>query len=46
MVQNGASQKHLGLILDEKVTFNNHIRSNLTTVNKLTSTVKFSKVIN
>ena len=39
-VQNSANQKHLGLILDEKVTFNDHIISKLTTVNKLISTLK------
>ena len=30
-VQNSASEKHLGLILDEKLTFNDHITSKLTT---------------
>ena len=39
-VQNSANQKHLGLILDEKLTFNDHITSKLTTVNKLTSTLR------
>ena len=33
-IQNIANQKHLGLILDEKLTFNDHITSKLTTVNK------------
>ena len=33
-VQNSANQKHLGLILDEKLTFNYHITSKITTVNK------------
>ena len=28
-VQKSANQKHLGLILDEKLTFNNHITSKL-----------------
>ena len=37
-VQKSANQKHHGLILDEKVTFNDHATSKLTTVNKLTST--------
>ena len=40
MVQNSANQKHLGLIVDEKLTFNDHITSKLTTVNKLTSTLR------
>ena len=40
MVQKSANQKHLGLILDEKLTFNDHITSKLTTVNKLTSTLR------
>ena len=35
-----ANQKHLGLILDEKLTFNDHITSKLTIVNKLTSTLR------
>ena len=35
-----ANQKHLGLILDKKLTFNDHITSKLTTVNKLTSTLR------
>ena len=39
-VQKSANQKHLGLILDEKLTFNDHITSKLTTVNKLTSTLR------
>ena len=39
-VQKSANQKHLGLILDEKLTFNDHITSKLTTVNKLISTLK------
>ena len=39
-VQKSANQKHLGLILDEKLlTFNDHIKSKLTTVNKLASTL-------
>ena len=36
IVQNSANQKHLGLILDKKLTFNDHIASKLTTVKKLT----------
>ena len=36
-VQKSANQKHLGLILDKKLTFNDHITSKFTTVNKLTS---------
>ena len=40
MVQKSANQKHLGLILDEKLTFNDHITSKLTTVNKLASTLR------
>ena len=40
MVQNSANQKCLGLILDEKLTFNDHITSKLTTVNKSTSTLR------
>ena len=39
-VQNSVNQKHLGLILDEKLTFNDHIPSKLTTVNKLASTLR------
>ena len=39
-VQNSVNQKHLGLILDEKLTFNDHIPFKLTTVNKLTSTLR------
>ena len=39
-VQKSANQKHLVLILDEKLTFNDHITSKLTTVNKLTSTLR------
>ena len=37
-VLKSANQKHLGLILDKKLTFNDHITSKRTTVNKLTST--------
>ena len=40
MFQNSASQKHLGLILGEKLTFDDHITSKFTTVNKLTSTLR------
>ena len=40
MVQKSANQKHLGLILDEKLTFDDHITSKLTTVNKLISTLR------
>ena len=39
-VQISANQKHLGLILDEKLTFNDHITSKLTTANKLASTLR------
>ena len=39
-VQKSSNQKHLGLILDEKLTFNDHITSKLTIVNKLTSTLR------
>ena len=39
-VQKSANQKHLGLILDENLTFNDHVTSKLTTVNKLTSTLR------
>ena len=39
-VPNSANQKHLGLILDEKLIFNDHITSRLITVNKLTSTLR------
>ena len=38
-VQKSANQKHLGLILNEKLTFNDLITSKLTTVNKLKSTL-------
>ena len=31
-VQKGANPKHLGLILEKKLTFNDHITSTLTTV--------------
>ena len=40
IVQNSANQKHLGLILDKEVTFNDHIASKLTTVNKVTVTLR------
>ena len=40
MVQKSVNQKHIGLILDEKLTFNDHITSKLTTANKLTSTLR------
>ena len=36
IVQNSANQKHLGLILDKEVTFNDQ----LTTVNKVTVTLR------
>ena len=39
-VQESANQKHLGLIFHKKLTFNEHITSKLTTVNKLTSTFR------
>ena len=39
-IQNCAIQKHLGLILDENLTFNDHITPKLTNLNKLTSTLK------
>ena len=39
-VQKSANQKHLDLTLDEKLTFNDHITSKLTIVNKLTSTLR------
>ena len=39
-VQKSANQKPLGLILDEKLTFIDHITSKLTTVNKLISTLR------
>ena len=39
-VQKSANQKHLGLFSDEKLTSNDHITSKLTTVNKLTSTLR------
>ena len=39
-VQKSADQKHLALLLDEKFTFNDHITSKLTTVSKLTSTLR------
>ena len=39
-VQKSANQKHLGLILGEKLTFNEHITAKVTTVNTLTSTLK------
>ena len=39
-VQKSANQKHLDLILDEKLTFNDHITSKLAIVNKLTSTLR------
>ena len=40
IVQNSANQKHLGLILDKELTFNDHIASKLTTVNKLAITLR------
>ena len=39
-IQKSANQKHLGLVLDKKLTFNDHITSKLTTVNKLISTLR------
>ena len=39
-VQKCANQKHLRLILDEKLTFYDHITAKLTTVNKLASTLR------
>ena len=33
-VQNSTNQKHLGVILDEKLKFNDHIISKFSTVNK------------
>ena len=39
-VQQSANEKHLGVILDEKLTFNGDITSKLTTVNKSTSTLR------
>ena len=39
-VQNSADQKHIVLIMDEKLTFNGHITSKPTAVNELTSTLK------
>ena len=39
-VQKSANQKHLCLILDKKLTFKDHTTSTLTTVNKLTCTLK------
>ena len=38
--QNSANQKHPGLILGEKLTFDDHIASKLTTLNTLTSTLR------
>ena len=40
MVQKKTNQKNLGLILDAKLTFNDHVTSILTTVHKLTSTLR------
>ena len=34
-VQKSGNQKHLGLILGEKITFNDHIISKLTNINKI-----------
>ena len=39
-VQKSANQRHLGLIFDEKLTFNDHITSKLTILNKLTGTLR------
>ena len=39
-VQKRVNQKHLGIILGEKLTFNDHITSKLNRVNKLTSTLR------
>ena len=39
-IQKSANQKHLGLILDEKLTFNDHITSKRTSVNKSISTLR------
>ena len=38
-VQINSTEKHLGLFFNEKVTFNDHITSKLTTVNKITNTL-------
>ena len=37
-VKKSVYQKHFGLILDEKLTFNDHITSKITIVNRLTNT--------
>ena len=39
-VQKSANQKQLGLLLDEKLAFNDHITSKVTPVNQLTSTLR------
>ena len=38
-IEKSAKQKHLGLILDEKLTFKDNIKSKFATINKLTSTL-------
>ena len=40
MVQKCVDQKHLGVILGEKLTFNDRTTSKLTFANKLTSTLR------
>ena len=39
-VQINSTEKHLGLFLNEKVTFNDHTTSKLTTANKITNTLR------
>ena len=39
-LQKSFNKKHLGLILGKKLTFNDHITSKLTTVNKLTCSLR------
>ena len=40
MVKNSSNQKQFGLILDEKLTFDDNIKFKFTTVNKLISTFR------
>ena len=38
-IEKSVKQKHLGLILDEKITFKDNIKSKFATINKLASTL-------
>ena len=44
-VQKADSQKHLGLILDSKLNFNEHIESKITKCNKIIGLMKIFSLI-